>query len=214
MIGNVFVLYPVKVEYLAARQDGGDHLVFFRSGEYENSVGRGLFQRLQEGIESLVGEHVNLVDDVHLVFSKLGRVAHLIDQIADVVHRVVGGGVEFVDVQGVGVFRSALLETVDHAGYDTRTGGFSHSPWPAKQHGLRQLLTFNGVLERCGDVLLTHHLFKPLRSVLSRRYYKAAHDCKEKKLFRKMGMEFYEIIFLMDLDEGPKVAEAPNLVEV
>ena len=50
------VVHPdaVEVENLAPRQNGGDDFVLLGGGEYENGVGRRLFQRFQECVESRV----------------------------------------------------------------------------------------------------------------------------------------------------------------
>ncbi len=48
-----------------------------------------LFQGLQEGIERRLREHVYLVDDVDLEAAHLGSKADLVNQLANVVHRVV-----------------------------------------------------------------------------------------------------------------------------
>ena len=60
---------------------------------------RRFFECLQECIESRVGQHVHLIDDVDFVFSKLGRVADLVDQVADVFNRIIGSGIKFKDIE-------------------------------------------------------------------------------------------------------------------
>ena len=60
-------LDPAQVEALAARQDGDRDLADLGGGEDELRVRRRLLQRLQEGVERLLREHVDLVDDVDLV---------------------------------------------------------------------------------------------------------------------------------------------------
>jgi hypothetical protein len=59
-----------------------------------------LLQRLEERVEGRVGKHVHLVNDVDLVPAGLRGVADLVHEVADVVHGVVGGRVEFVHVEG------------------------------------------------------------------------------------------------------------------
>ncbi len=58
-----------------------------------------LLERLQERVPGRLGEHVGLVEDVHLVASGHGREGDRLAQFADVVHRVVGGGVHLDHVQ-------------------------------------------------------------------------------------------------------------------
>ena len=58
-------------------------------GEDENGVSRGLLESLQEGIERCSRQHVHLVDDIHAIFAYWGRDAHLVDEGAHIIHRVV-----------------------------------------------------------------------------------------------------------------------------
>src|SRR5690606_17603228 len=153
---NVADLDPVEIEYLAARQDGREHFVLFRCGKDENGVWRWLFQRLEKRVEGSAGQHVNFVDDVDLVLAVLRRVPHLVDQVADVVHRIVGCGVQFEDVQRI-EFR-LIFEAVDQPCDDPRAGGFAHAAGTAKEECLRQLVVVDGIFQRGGDVLLTYHL--------------------------------------------------------
>ena len=43
---------------------------------------------------------MNLVDNINFVMALLGLEAHLVDQCPDVVHTVIGGGIQFHDVKG------------------------------------------------------------------------------------------------------------------
>ena len=108
--------------------------------------------RFEECVERLQGEHVHLVDDVDAVAAYLRRDAHLIDQVADVVHRVVRRGVELVDVERAvfveGFARFAFVarfgicgrvEAVDRFGEDTRAGGLAHAARSAEEVGVCQL---------------------------------------------------------------------------
>ena len=81
---------PIEIENLATGKDGRDNLVTFGSGQDENGVAWRFFQRFQEGIECRIRKHVNLIDDVDLVLSGLGRVANLLYQIPDIFYGVVG----------------------------------------------------------------------------------------------------------------------------
>ena len=85
---------------LAAGQDGGDDLLLLGSGKDEDSVCGRLFQRLEESIKGRLGKHVDLIDDEDAVTASLRRDAHLLGQVADVVHTVVGCGIQLIDVVG------------------------------------------------------------------------------------------------------------------
>ena len=63
--------------------------MLFRSGQDKNSIRWRLFQGFQKGIESLIGKHVHLVNDKHLVFTLLGLKTHLLGKRADMFNGVV-----------------------------------------------------------------------------------------------------------------------------
>ena len=89
----------LKAELLAPGLDGGGHLVQLGGGQDEHQVGRGLLQNLQQGVEGGGGEHVDLVHDVHPLAHRGGGVHRLVPEGADLVHPVVGGGVQLQHVQ-------------------------------------------------------------------------------------------------------------------
>ena len=89
-----------QVEALAARQHGHRHLAHLGGGEDELHVLGRLLQRLQQRVEGALGEHVHLVDQVHLVAGHQRLVARALDDLAHVVDAGVGGGVH---LQHVGV---------------------------------------------------------------------------------------------------------------
>src|SRR5690606_14127649 len=99
MIGNVADLNSVEIKDLTPRQDGRDHLVFFCRCQNENGVWRRFFQSLQKGIKSLIGEHVNLIYDIDLESSELWWIANLVNQVSDIIDRVVGCGIKLKYVQ-------------------------------------------------------------------------------------------------------------------
>lgn len=164
VLGDVVDGDALEIVYLAARQDGGDDLVLLGGGEDEFGIRGRFFKGLEEGVESVLAQHVNLVDDIDLVLADLRWDAHLVNQAADVVNRVVGGSVEFVDVErGVVVEGAARLafvagfevfgrvETVDGLGHDTGTGGLAHATRTAKQEGLRQGVISDSVFQCVRD---------------------------------------------------------------
>ena len=99
MLCDVIHCNPLEIKDLTTRQNGWDDFVLLRGGEDELGIRGRLFQGLQEGVEGCRREHVDLVDDVDLVLPNLRGNPHLVDQTADVFHRVVGRGVQLVDVE-------------------------------------------------------------------------------------------------------------------
>ncbi len=188
MFSDVIYCNPLEVKDLAARKDGRDDFVFLCRGQDELGIRRRLLKGLQEGIESGLAEHVDLIDDVDLVLSDLGRDAHLLHEVADVIHRVVGGGVQLVDVErGIVVESPAGLalvtgfhvlrgvEAVDGLGHDTGAGRLAHATRAAEQESLRQGVVLDGVFQRRGDGLLTNNRVEGRGAVFSGGYDEILH---------------------------------------
>ena len=74
-----------------------------------------LFQRFQKGVECRLAQHVYLINDVHLKVAHLRSKAHLVNQVADVVNRVVGSRIQLVNVQ-----RLATLKALARIALTTR----------------------------------------------------------------------------------------------
>src|SRR5207253_1442493 len=93
-----------EVEPLAARQDGDGDLVHLGGGEDELDVRRRLLKGLQQGVEGLLGEHVDFVDDVDLVARPGGAVLNVGPDVAHLVDPAVAGGQDGVAVgrRGIG----------------------------------------------------------------------------------------------------------------
>ena len=157
---------------LAAAFDGGGHLVDLGGGQDEHQVGRRLLQNLKQGVEGLGGEHVDLVDDVHPLFHRRRGVYRLIQDGADVVHAVVGGGVQLQHVQHGAVFNAqtgiaavagaAVLRraAVYRPGQNLRAGGLSRAAGAGKEVRVGQPPGLHLALERLGDMALAHHIVK------------------------------------------------------
>ena len=172
-----------QIEALAARQHRHRHLAHFRGGEDELHVPRRLFQRLQQRVERALGEHVHLVDEVHLVAGDQRPVARALDDLADVVDAGVGGGVH---LQHVGVaplhdldavaaelghveggLVHALALVVEGAREDARGGGLA-DPAHAGQHvALSYAVGGERVLERRHHGVLADQVVEGGRPVLA-----------------------------------------------
>ena len=105
MVDGVADGHPLEIVDLTTTQDGGQDLVLLRRSEDEDDVCGRLLKCLQECVEGSSGEHVNLVDDKHLVASELRWDACLLHERLDVLYGVVAGGVELEDVE-----RTLLIE--------------------------------------------------------------------------------------------------------
>ena len=88
---------------------------------------------------------MDLVDDVHLVGSHLGRKANLVDELPDVVDRIVGCGVKLKNVEAV-VEALTSVYLIDSACQNSRTGRLAHPARPSKQQRLGEASTDHLVL--------------------------------------------------------------------
>jgi hypothetical protein len=102
-------------EGLAARADGDRHLAQLSGGEDEGDGRRRLLQRLEQGVEGLLRQHVDLVQDEHLLAALGGAEAQRLAQLANVVDAAVGGGVHLHHVR-VAVGEDRLAFGADAAG--------------------------------------------------------------------------------------------------
>ena len=161
-------------EALAPGEHGGRDLVQLRGGQDEHQVLRRLLDGFQQGVEGLGGQHVDLVDDIDPLFQHRGGVYRLAEQLPDVVHPAVAGGVQLRHVQqGAAVDAPAGLalvaggpvlrvQAVDGLGQDPGAGGFAGAPGAGEQIGVGRAALGHLALEGAGDVVLAHHLGKRL----------------------------------------------------
>ena len=179
---GVLNTYTVEVVDLATGKDGCGDFVLLGGCKDEDGVVWGLFEGFEEGVECRLGEHVHLIDDVDAVLSHLGRNAHLVRKVADVLHGVVGCGVELVNREAptlvetparLALATSVALgcggQAVDGLCEDTRAGGLTHTSGSTKEECVSQLPTGNGVFEGVCNVALSHNRFEGHRTIFACR---------------------------------------------
>ena len=120
---------------------------------------------------------MHLVNNVHPVFPIGRQVAHIVPQVADGIHAVVGGGVNLQNIQvillaqrlaglamaaGFAVHRRG---TVDGPGKDARNGRLARPTRPGKKVGMSNPSAGHLIGQRADDGLLPHHLIKALGPV-------------------------------------------------
>ena len=131
-------------------------------GEHEHGVRRRLLEGLQERVPGGRREHVGLVEDVDLAPPADGRVGDALTQLADVLDRVVRGGVHLEHVQRARPGdRHARLATpaglgggpfgaVQAGGEDLRHRGLAGAAGADEQVGVVNLVPLDRVAERPG----------------------------------------------------------------
>ena len=142
-------------------------------------MGRRFLQGFQQGVESAGGKHVHLVDDINPVFRHGRGEIDLLPQIPDVVHAVVGGGVDFhhihdgarVDPPADLAFVAGIplpgLQAVDRLGQNLGAGSLAGAPGAGEQVGVGQPSGAQLVPQGGGHLILAVNVGKGLRPPLA-----------------------------------------------
>ena len=165
-----------KIVPLAAGEDGGGHFLDLGGRQNEDDMCGRLFQRFQQRIKGRCGQHVHLVDDIHLILAGAGGVGGLVPQVADIIHAVVGGCVHLHHVQqaavvdaladlalpaGVAIYR---VQAVDRLGKNFGAGGLAGAAHAGKQIRMAHAPCGDLVFQGGHNGTLAHHILKPLGS--------------------------------------------------
>ena len=141
-------------------------------------MGRRLLEGLEQRVEGCRREHVDLVDDVHLMGARHRRVAHAINNLfADVVDAGTRRGIELVDVRmlarsdqaallagAVGQVARALLAH-ERLGEESGHGRLARAARAAEEIRVARAPLEHRVLEGSHHVLLTHDVVEGLRTI-------------------------------------------------
>ena len=176
--GDVLLADAPEGKPLAAGKNGRWHLVQLCCSQNKQQMLRRLLNDLQKRIESRKRKHVHLVDDVHPLLHLGGGIDCIVAQIADVVHAVVGGGIDLqhihagalVDgparraaVAGVAIVR---VLTVDRFGQNLGTGCLARATGAGEEVGMAHLAGHQLGLQCLRHRHLAGNVIKGLRAVL------------------------------------------------
>ncbi|CQB89695.1 Uncharacterised protein [Chlamydia trachomatis] len=100
MLRNIVASDSAKVMYLTARDNRGEHLVLLRRCQNKDSVSWWLLQCFQKRIEGTRRKHMHLVDDIDPILTRSRGNIDLLYQLADIIHRVIGGSIQLHDIIG------------------------------------------------------------------------------------------------------------------
>ena len=162
---------PAQVEALAAGQDGDGDLAYLRRRKNELHVRRRLFQRLQQRVERVAGEHVDFVYDEDLGARLQGAVAGGVYHLAHVVHAGTAGCVHLHHVRvavgkdgdavganaaGIGGGAAVAIgaDAVERAGDDACGGGLADASDAGEHPGVGDSVLREGVAEDADHRLL------------------------------------------------------------
>ena len=127
-VGDLLDRGALEVEAVAAVDDGRGNLLRLGRRKHEDGVRRGLLERLQERVPGRRGEHVGLIEDVHLAAPADRREGDALAQLADVVDGVVRGGVHLDHVERGGRGdRDGTIRTCRRARSWGRCSQFRHA---------------------------------------------------------------------------------------
>ena len=95
---KLFGGYPFQIKTLTPRQDCNRNLVDFCRCKQKLYMARRFFQRLQQRIKCVFGQHVNFVDNVDFVACRHGGVTHSLNNLPHIIYAGVACGIHFDDV--------------------------------------------------------------------------------------------------------------------
>ena len=168
--------HVLQRELQAARQDGRRQLLRVGGGKDELDVGRRLFQRLEQGVERVGGEHVHFVDQVDLEAPTAWRVLHVIEKFAGIFDLGAARGVDLDQVDEAALVNLPAYRTraagrgrdtglaVEAFGYDSCNGGLAHTPGAGEQIGVVQALVVQGIDQGLEHMGLADHFAERART--------------------------------------------------
>ena len=169
---QLFSRQEVQLKVLGPATNRLSHLMRLGGGHHEHHVGGRLLERLQQSVLSSGGQHVDLVEQVHLGPPR-GTQGNLAQQVSHVIDLVVGGRVQLVEIEGgAGLDGAAGLaltarfsvdraHTVKDLGQDPGRCGLTGAPGAAKQVGVEHPVLAYRVGERGNHMLLSPDLGEP-----------------------------------------------------
>ncbi len=184
-VGEELDQLPVRqqceLEVLRARPEGGQDLLRVGRGEDEHHVCGRFFERLQQRVRRRRGEHVHLVDDVHLALARRADAeVHALDELAHGVDAVVRGRVQLDQVEegavrdrdavltgAVGLPVGLQVQAVEGAGQDPGGRGLAGAAGAGEEVGMADAVVSDRAPQRVGDVLLADEFRELLRPVLA-----------------------------------------------
>jgi hypothetical protein len=99
----------------------------------------------------------------------------LIDQISDIINRIVGSGIQFKNIKGkILAFLFGAIR-IYFFGKNSGTGCFSYATRASEKQGLSEVIVLDGVLQSIGNSLLPNNVLKNDGAVFAGRYYEVFH---------------------------------------
>ena len=191
VLGDGLVGDGTESEMLAAGDDGRRQLVRLGRRQHEDDVRRRFLQRLEQCVESRLGEHVRLVYRVDLVAGLSWLEANPLLQFPHIVHAGVGGSVDLdqvhqpslVDrpadstlVAGPPVLRS---QTIDRLGQQTGARRLPRPPRAGEEVGVDHPVVPQRIAQRLDDVILAYYFVEGLGTPLAVQHQVSSSSSRE-----------------------------------
>ncbi len=188
--------HRLERELKAAAQHRHGHLLRIGGGQHEHHLLRRFLQRLQHGVEGVVGQHVHFIDHVDLEAAGRGLVDGLLEQAGHVVHAAVGGRVQFdvvdeapgIDLQAGGALAAGLggdvtlpvgTGAVERLRQDARDRGLADAAGAGEQIGVVQAAALQRMGERAHHMILSDQGGEGLGAPFARQHgTRHGKDCK------------------------------------
>ena len=182
MTGNVLRRHALQVELQTPGQNRHRQLLGIGRRQQEFDVIGRLLKGFEERVERLIGEHVHLVNEVHLVTTAGGRVLNVVRQLPHIIDARSGGCIDldqidetpFLDFLTAGALAAGMRGdaglTVEATGEQPADGGFTNPTGTGEQIGVVQSLVFEGVDQCLKHVFLTHHVFEGAGTPFTGKY--------------------------------------------
>ena len=190
-LGEVFLhhvrCHRPQIELKTPAEHGRQHALRVGRGEHELQVLGRLLQRLQQRVESILGELVGLIDHEDLVATQRWLVGGPLDQVSNLVNAAVGGRIELDVVNvAVGVDVGAGCAHAAGAGGDTASpvrpravqtlgqyagnGGLADAAGTGEEVGVVKPTLVQGIRQRTNHMILARHLREVSRAVFPRQH--------------------------------------------
>ena len=160
----------LQIKALTAGNNGGQHLMdLSRCKDELHMLGR-LFNGFKQNVPSHFGKHVDLINDVDLVFSSYRTGQYIVSQFPHGFSIVAAGGVDLDHIKrtllshGTAVFTLTAgfsvngRKAVESFGKNTRQRGFTYAPGTYKEISMPGTVLSDGVPQGTHNMLLPHHI--------------------------------------------------------
>src|SRR5581483_4122518 len=163
-----------EVVALKPRQYRVRHLLRFGGRQDELDVGRRLLERLEQGVECLIGELMGFVDDVDLEAVASGAIAEVFDDRARIIDLPVRRAVDLAYVEGApgadfdagGAFAARFggrpLLAIEASRENSRGRGLADTADAGEEEGMGDTPALERLAEGARDVFLSHQLREAL----------------------------------------------------